>query len=96
MENTRWAPQKWRMSSFRTILAVIFLLITELLSAQMGEETMGSNGKIHGISGVFAADGDAIRSYHNQMDLQSMAPKCQIGNCYMCSCVGKSEESDYS
>jgi hypothetical protein len=32
---------------------------------------------------------------NNQMDFQSMTPQCNIGNCYMCSCVGKSEERDY-
>ncbi len=86
--------QKWRVSSFRTIVAAIFLLITKLLTAQMGEEAMGSNGNRHKIHGVFAADGNAFRSYNNQMDLQSMTPQCQTGNCFMCSCVGKSEERD--
>jgi hypothetical protein len=93
MERLRWAP-KWRISIFRTILAAFFLLITELLTAQMGEEAMGSNGNRRKIHGVFAANGNAFRSYNNQMDLQSMTPQCQIGNCFMCSCVGGSEERD--
>ncbi len=41
--------------------------------------------------GGFPRDENAKRS-NNQMDLQSMTPQCRIGNCYLCSCAGRSEE----
>ena len=42
---------------------------------------------------LFPVDANAVKSHHNQMDLQSMpfTPQCNIGNCYYCSCIGKSE-----
>ena len=69
----------------------IICIFSSNAAAQMERLAMGGNGNGN-MRGVFPANEKALQRYGDQMDLQSMpfTPQCEIGNCYSCSCTGRS------